>query len=378
MRIAILSCLDFITPGGAERFFIDMAAALDATIVCLKYDPGLGDLYNQANSIKFQPLNRSLPAEPFRQLAGMLLFRSLDLDYDFFIVTDDMALRYLIRDVPHCYFMLTPRRALYDMYYQTITDLPVFQRLVYIGVLAVFRSLDRRFVRKYVRNIAGISHNVRNRIWKIYQREATVLYPPIHAEYYNNLGYGDFWLSVSRVDKWKRIELQIEAFRKMPDKHLKIAGRIYPGYECLKKDAPANVEFLGMVRDEELARLYGTCRGFLTTAIDEDYGLTPLEAMACGKPVVVTKEGGYLETVVDGYTGILVAPDPQAICDAIQLIDKNPSEYAEISRRRAEFFDYKVFKEQISTYMNTLIEIEESKDLDLKSDTMSRTLSGIR
>ncbi|PKL60027.1 MAG: glycosyltransferase family 4 protein [Methanomicrobiales archaeon HGW-Methanomicrobiales-4] len=354
MKIAILSCLDFITPGGAERFFIDMAAALDATIVCLKYDPHLGYLYNQAGSVKFHPLNRSLPAEPFRQFAGMLLFRSLKLDYDFFIVTDDMALRYLIHDVPHCYFMLTPRRALYDMYYQTLADLPVLQRHAYAGVLTLFRYLDRRFVRTHVKDIAGISHNVRSRIWRTYQRHATVLYPPIHVESYINQGYGDFWLSVSRVDKWKRIELQVEAFRQMPDKHLKIAGRIYPGYEHLKKNAPANVEFLGIVGDEDLEKLYGNCRGFLTTAIDEDYGLTPLEAMACGKPVVATKEGGYLETVIDGYTGILVAPDHQAICDAIQLIDKNPSSYAEASRRRAESFDYKVFKEQISTYMHTL------------------------
>lgn len=354
MKIAILSCLDFATPGGAERFFIDMAAALDATIVCLRYDPHLGDLYDQAKSVRFHPLNRSLPAEPFRQLAGMLLFRSLNLNYDFYIVTDDMAMRYLVHEVPHCYFMLTPRRALYDMYYQTLADLPFLKRCMYTVVLTLFRDLDRRFVKKHVKNIAGISHNVRNRIWKAYQRHATVLYPPIHEDRYSNQGYGDFWLSVSRIDKWKQIDLQIEAFRQMPDKRLKIAGRIYPGYEYLKKNTPVNVEFLGIVEDKDLEKLYGTCRGFLTTAIDEDYGLTPLEAMACGKPVVATKEGGYLETVVDGYTGILVAPDPQAICDAIHLIDKNPSRYAEESRRRAESFDYKLFKEQLSTYMHTL------------------------
>ena len=354
MRIAILSCLDFVTPGGAERFFIDMAAALDATIVCLKYDPNLGELYNQAKSVRFSPLNRNLPAEPFRQLAGMLLFRSLNLDYDFYIVTDDMTLRYLVHKVPHCYFMLTPRRALYDMYYQTLDDLPVLKRWMYIVVLTVFRYLDRRFVKKYVRNIAGISHNVRNRIWKTYQRHATVLYPPIHAASNHNNGYGDFWLSVSRVDKWKRTELQIEAFRQMPDKCLKIAGRIYPGYEHLKQNAPPNVEFLGIVGDAELEKLYGSCRGFLTTAIDEDYGLTPLEAMACGKPVVATKEGGYLETVIDGYTGILVSPDPMAIREAVCEIDRDPGRYEEAARRQAELFDYNLFKEQLATYVRTL------------------------
>ncbi len=354
MRIAILSCLDFTIPGGAERFFIDMAMALDATIVCLSYAPSLGDCYPLAQHVKFHPLNISLPDEPLKQISGMRLFRSLTLDYDFFIVTDDMAVRFLTRDVPHCYVMLTPRRALYDMYYQTIADLPMIRRLIYVPILTLFRFLDRRFVRKHVTHIAAISHNVRNRIRKTYQKEAYVLYPPIHLENYQNMGYGDYWLSVSRVDKWKRIELQIEAFREMPDKKLKIAGRIYPTFEYLVPSAPPNVEFLGAVSDHELIHLYGSCRGFLTTAIDEDYGLTPLEAMACGKPVVAAKEGGYLETVIDKHTGVLVSPDPRSISEAIIQMDKNPAFFAEASRAQAELFDYKLFKEQISTYVHTL------------------------
>ena len=140
----------------------------------------------------------------------------------------------------------------------------------------------------------------------------------------------------------------------MPDKKLKIAGRIYPSYEALVKSAPPNVEFLGTVTDNDLTSLYGNCRGFLTTAIDEDYGLTPLEAMACGKPVVAAKEGGYLETVVDEHTGLLVAPDPFSIREAVCFIDKNPEFYAEASRLQAARFDYKLFKEQLSTYVHTL------------------------
>ena len=191
----------------------------------------------------------------------MHLFRSLSLDYDFFIVTDDMALRYLIHPVPHCYLMLTPRRALYDMYYQTLADLNLPQRLIFMAILPLFRYLDQRFVRKYVKNIAGISHNVRNRIWKAYQRHATVSYPPIHIENSKNLGYGEYWLSVSRVDKWKRIDLQVEAFRMMPEKRLKIVGRIYPGYEYLPKNAPSNVEFMGAVNDHELEKFLWRMQG---------------------------------------------------------------------------------------------------------------------
>jgi glycosyltransferase involved in cell wall biosynthesis len=354
MRVALLSCIDFRVPGGAERFFIDVASALDATIVCLSYDPGFSDLYPRAKEIRFHELNRELPKEPLRQIFGMHIFRKLLLDYDFFIVTDDMALRYLVHDVPHCYLMLTPRRAFYDMYYQTLEPLNLPGKLFFTLVLGVFRLLDRSFVRKHVKNFAGISHTVRTRIWRVYQRPATVLYPPIHTEQYRNRGYGDFWLSVSRVDKWKRIDLQVEAFRRMPDKKLKIAGKIYPGYEHLKAAAPPNVEFLGPVSDDDLLALYGECRGFITTAIDEDYGLTPLEAMASGKPVVATKEGGYLETVVDSVTGLLISPDASGICTAVLNIDPEPGKYGEACRRQAEKFDYKLFKEQLSTYVHTL------------------------
>ncbi|HWQ63164.1 MAG TPA: glycosyltransferase [Methanospirillum sp.] len=354
MRIAILSCLDFSVPGGAERFFIDMAMALDATIVCLSYNPSLGDCYPLAKDVKFHALNVSLPNEPLKQVFGMRLFRSLKLDYDFFIATDDMALRFISNGRPHCYIMLTPRRALYDMYYQTIADLSLSKKLIYVPVLSLFRFLDRRFVMKNVSHIAGISHNVRNRIWRTYQRQAYVLYPPIHLENYHNRGYGDYWLSVSRIDKWKRVENLIEAFREMPDKKLKIAGKIYPSFKHLTSSAPPNVEFLGAVTDYDLITLYSNCRGFVTMAIDEDYGLTPLEAMACGKPVVAAKEGGYLETVVDGHTGLLVSPDPFSIRDAVCRIDKNPELYEKASWVQAARFDYKLFKEQISTYVHTL------------------------
>lgn len=353
MRIAILSCMDFKIPGGAERFFIDMALALDATIVCLSVGEDLCTMYPDAAKVRFFPLKKALPDEPFRQIAGMRLFKRLNLDYDFYIATDDMSLRFLSGKVLHSYLMLTPRRAFYDMYYPTLASMPVGKRVIFIIVLGIFRYLDQRYVKKHVRSVAGISHNVRTRIWKAYQKPATVIYPPVHVEKYQNLGYGDFWLSVSRVDKWKRIDLQIETFRLLPEKKLMIAGRIYPEYMHLIKEAPPNVTFLGPIPDEELLDLYGRCRGFFTTAIDEDYGLTPLEAMACEKPVVAVCEGGYQETVADGYTGLLVAPVAAEIAGAIRDVDQDPSRFGHEARKRAELFDYKIFKEQLEKYVQT-------------------------
>lgn len=353
MKIAILTCRDFKIPGGAERLEIDMAIALDATIVCLSVDPEFREMYPLAREVTFHPLHRVLPGEPFKQLLGMHLFRHLTLPYDFFIVMDDMALRYLVNQVPHMYYMHTPRRIFYDMYYPAIREYPIGERMFMRVVLSFFRYLDQRFVAKHVKNIACNSHNTRNRIWKAYQREATVLYPPVHTELYENKGYTDYWLAVTRVDKWKRIELLIETFRLLPDIPLIIAGKIYPQYRELVIHAPDNVTFLDSVNDKDLISLYSLCRGFVTTAIDEDFGITPVEAMASGKPVVAVREGGYQETVVDGRTGILVAPDKDELAGAISDIDRDPSQYAREARKRAEQFRHEIFKEAVTRFVNT-------------------------
>nr|WP_245249630.1 glycosyltransferase [Methanolinea mesophila] len=208
------------------------------------------------------------------------------------------------------------------------------------------KYLDRRFVNHHVKELACISHNVRNRIFKAYLRDARVLYPPVRTSLYRNREPEPFWLSVGRVDKWKRIELQIEAFRQIPERQLRVVGQVYPGYRDLVTNSPPNVEFLGNVKEDELRDLYSRCEGFVTTAIDEDFGYTPVEAMASGKPVVATKEGGYLETVIDGETGILVGPDPDEIEKAVRKISADPVSFADRSLQRAKRFDYDLFARQ--------------------------------
>jgi glycosyltransferase involved in cell wall biosynthesis len=356
MRIALLSCREFKIPGGAERLEIDIALALNASIVCLDVDPEFQKIYPISQSVTFHPLKHRLPGEPYKQFLGMLLFRRIKLDYDFFIIMDDMSLRYLTHRVPHIYYMHTPRRILYDMYYPSINEYHFLKKYVMIIILSIVRYCDRKFVCKYVENIACNSHNTRNRIWKTYQRDAKVLYPPVHLKTDRKETSGDFWLSVTRVDKWKRVELQLEVFKLIPQIKLVIVGKVYPKYKNIIKNAPSNVIFLDTVNDKELDNLYASCRGFLTTAIDEDFGITPLEAMAVGKPVVAVKEGGYLETVVDGVTGLLVGPVPQDIADAITYIDKNPEKFSYQCKKRAELFEYNIFQEELKKYWMTIVD----------------------
>lgn len=357
MRIAILFCNDFSVLGGAERFTLDLAKALDADIVCPMYNEEVIKTYDTNREIRFVSLNKQLPQEPLRQIAGMYLYSHLKLDYDFYIAIDDMSLHYLNPAIPHLYYMLTPRRAVYDMYYEFLSSQGLFKKIFCSIGLNLVSMYDRHFVKKNVTKFACISHNVRNRINKIYQRHAPVIYPPVHTENFKYRPGKGYWLSVGRIDKWKRIELQIEAFRRMPDKKLFIVGKIYPQYEEVVKNAPDNVSFITNVSEPTLIGLYSECEGFITTAIDEDFGITPLEAMASGKPVVATKEGGYLETIIDGHTGILVSPDVDEIVKAVNKISENPEQYKEACEAQARRFDYNVFKENI----NKLVESVNTK-----------------
>jgi glycosyltransferase involved in cell wall biosynthesis len=157
---------------------------------------------------------------------------------------------------------------------------------------------------------------------------------------------------VNRLYPEKRIELQVEAFRHLPDEKLIIVGGYAHGDHALHyaekigRNLPPNVSLRGEVTEAELRDLYARCRAHICTAIDEDYGLTPLEAMASGKPVVAVNDGGYRETVTE-QTGILVEPNVEKIARAIQLIAKDPARYKEHCFSRAKKFDIAEFRAKI-------------------------------
>ena len=254
-------------------------------------------------------------------------------------ITDDKALWKADLDKPHLYYLTTPRRSLYDMNYAA--------EWIHKPIIPFVRVADQYKI-KQVKNIACISKTVADRIKKYYNRDATVIYPCVRCEdYISDISHG-CWLSVQRIDKWKRVEMQVEAFRHMPDEKLIIVGPMYPQYEYLWDEAPDNVYFWGLANKKELKRLYSECKGVICTSINEDFGLVPLEAMASGKPVVAVNEGGYRETVVDGVTGRLV----NDIREGILHCPQNP----ELCMEQAKKFDYEIFKERLNKILEGIDE----------------------
>src|SRR5207253_1779943 len=154
---------------------------------------------------------------------------------------------------------------------------------------------DHRAV-SHADRIVAISENVRRRVARYYGREAEVVYPPVATSRFRFQEVGDAWLSVGRLYPEKRIDLLFEIFRRLPKEKLILVGGYAAGDRAAdylaRLNPPPNVTMMGEMPDEALVDLYATCRGLVTTAVDEDFGITPVEAMAAGKCVLATGEVG--------------------------------------------------------------------------------------
>jgi glycosyltransferase involved in cell wall biosynthesis len=169
------------------------------------------------------------------------------------------------------------------------------------------------------KKIFTISGNVAGRLKRYNGFDATVLPPPTQKLDFRTDGYGDFVLSVNRLDRYKRIDLLVEAAKTDPSLRVVIVGD-GPDRQRLEQLAAGvngRIRFAGRVDGDELVDLYARCRAVYYAPIDEDYGIVPYEAFLSGKPVVTTVDaGGPLEVVQDGETGLVVAPDAAEIAGA--------------------------------------------------------------
>jgi len=248
------------------------------------------------------------------------------------------------------YYCHTPPRFLYDQKNHFFSLIPFWQRPVLSLFNSYFRPRYERAVQK-MDCIVTNSENVRQRIKYYLGLDAVVVYPPCDTEKFKWRGQENYYLSTGRLDKLKRVDLVVDAFRRMPDKKLVVVSD-GPELAMIQKMAQGmqNITIKGRVIDDELADLIGNCIGTIYIPRDEDFGMSPVESMAAGKPVIGVAEGGLLESVVDGETGLLMPADP-AVDDIIQAVAHLTQEKAlgmrEKCESRAQLFREEVFVEKM-------------------------------
>jgi glycosyltransferase involved in cell wall biosynthesis len=349
--LKVVIFLDYIGAiGGGERVALMLARALKADIittdVCQEAVQRLG-----YGDVKIRSLGKTVKLPPFKQISASFLFANCDFseEYDFFIFSGNWSQYAAGKHHPNLWYCYTPVRAFYDLRTAMISrQTNVITKVLASWWIGIHSWFDQRSVKNLDRLIA-ISTTVQQRINEYHNRSSEVIYPPVNTNKFRCDKYGDFWLSVNRIYPEKRIDLQFEVFKKLPKERLVVIGGFAQGdhaaeyYEKLIKDIPGNVDIRGSVTEEELIDLYARCKGLICTALDEDFGLTPVEAMASGKPVVAVNEGGFKETVVHGKTGLLVRADIDELASAVTEISKGPEKYKEMCIERAQEFDTSLF-----------------------------------
>ncbi len=365
MKIAIFhNFMDNI--GGAEMVSLTLARHFNAHLYTTNFDRekiekmGFRDVIPRITSIGTVPKNA-----PYKQQLTSYKFRKLKLKerYDFYIISGDWAMSAAVNHHPNLWYVHSPLNELWEFKkYIKETSLAPWQKPVFEAWVALNRWLTLRYARK-VDHWACNSENTRDRVRRFYGANPEVIYPPIDTKSYHHRKNAGYWLSVNRLFKNKRVELQLDAFSRMKDKKMIIVGSYEAGsrhfekyVQTITEKQSSNIEILHWVTRAELKELYANCTGFITTSFKEDFGMAAVEALASGKPVIAPDEGGYRESVVAG-TGIRLSDtSPEAIENAVREIESkiigNPLFYRDSCIAQAKKFDTAIFLQKIASIID--------------------------
>lgn len=252
----------------------------------------------------------------------------------------------------HICYCHSPMRYAWDLYHQYLnaSSFGILKRIYAKRTLHKIRMWDVMNSNRVDLFIAN-SHYIKGRIKKIYNREAEVIYPPVDINQFQlQKKKHDYYFTASRMVPYKKIELIVRAFNNLPNKKLIVAGE-GPEYKKIKSIAKSNIHLTGFLDTVELKSYMAEAKAFVFAA-EEDFGIIPVEAQACGTPVIAYNKGGVRETVINRKTGLLFNHQTEkSIIDAISEFETLELDPVTI-RQNAMRFSKERFEKEIADYVN--------------------------
>jgi glycosyltransferase involved in cell wall biosynthesis len=363
---------DWLTSlGGAEKV---LESALEiypqAPVYTLIYSPEIF-VGHPIQSRKITPsFIQKLPGSKrrYRQYLPLMPFAIEQFDlrnYDVVLSSSD-AVAHGVLTAPyqlHINYIHTPVRYAWRMYHQYLEQM---------GLKTGVRSAVVRLVLHYLRlwdyaAAARVDHFIANSnwvardVWRVYRRPADVIYPPVEVDLFQPLTpREDYYITVSRLVPNKRIDLIVDAFKKLP--HALVIVGDGPEYNRLAAQAPKNVSFLGWQPQPVVREMLGRAKGFVQAA-EEEFGIALVEALASGCPVIAYGRGGVLETVIGGKTGLFFR---KQTAEGI-VTEITRAERGEVA------FDIGVMRDSAERFSKTRFQKEISDSIERLWDGFSRT-----
>jgi glycosyltransferase involved in cell wall biosynthesis len=352
VRVAIVH--DWLNQTGGAENVLDVLHELypDAPVYTSMYGPSLMHPKYRQWDIRTSFMQR-LPGvtthhQPYLPLYP-LAFELFDLSGYDLVISNSSGFCHGVLTRPetvHVNYCLTPPRYCWMLpQYLERERVGGLARRILPVLVSVLRTWDA-VASQRVDHFIAISNAIAGRIRKFYRREAEVIYPPVETGKFAPARHvGDYYLVVSRLIPYKRVDLAIRAFNLLA-KPLWIVG---DGRDraALERIAGPTIRFLGRVPEGEVERLFAECRAFIFPG-EEDFGITPVEAQAAGRPVVAFGAGGALETVLDGQTGVFFhQPTASALAAAVERLEAMPFD-PDRAVRWARTFDTAVFRERLT------------------------------
>jgi len=364
MKVALMH--DYLIRfGGAEKVFLNLKKIFPkADVYTLIYDSKKMGKYFQDTKVN----TSFLQSFPFSQKIYRVLVplmptavESLDLrDYDLVISSSSAFIKGLVLrpKVIHICYCHNPARFLWDYASEYNKGAGIFRKIL----LHYLRMWDRSAANRVDYFIAN-SKITAQRIGKYYGRSSRVIYPPVEIGQANSEVSGfspavdldkEYFLIVSQLTPYKRIDLAIDAFNKLELPLIVIGqGR---DRKRLEKMAKSNIKFLGWQSDEIVKEYLKNCTAFIFPG-EDDFGIAPVEAMFHGKPVLAYRRGGVTETVLEGITGEFFDDlAPEALADGIRRLKMNLASYSPlVIKKRAEKFSKESFEKSIKEFVIEVI-----------------------